>query len=113
MRTASDVISRIQWDPVFQERRGNVVVGYLDRFYGILERCFDGFNWHDELPDVGEDELAIPQHRIRYFKYRDFKIWDKESRFVNYRIRTIIVYQLPRIATAENSGKCLGQTIPL
>ena len=26
------------------------------------------------------EALAIPQHRIEYFKYRGFKVWDKKSR---------------------------------
>ena len=31
---------------------------------------------------IGTDEnvLAIPQHRIHYFKYRNTKIWDRDSR---------------------------------
>ena len=27
-----------------------------------------------------ENILAIPQHRIHYFKYRNEKIWDRDSR---------------------------------
>ena len=26
------------------------------------------------------DDLAIPQHRIEYFKYKGTKVWDKKSR---------------------------------
>ena len=26
------------------------------------------------------EDLAIPQHRIEYFKYRGTKVWDKKSR---------------------------------
>ena len=26
------------------------------------------------------EDLAIPQHRIEYFKYKGTKVWDKKSR---------------------------------
>ncbi|CAG0919412.1 unnamed protein product [Notodromas monacha] len=80
MRTAIDVISRIRWDPIFEERIGMVTVGYKDRFFGTLERSFGMFNWDEELSAVDDDDFAIPQHRILNFKYRDEIIWDKNSR---------------------------------
>ena len=30
--------------------------------------------------DADYEALAIPQHRIEYFKYRGAKVWDKKSR---------------------------------
>ncbi|CAG0884608.1 unnamed protein product [Darwinula stevensoni] len=78
MKTAGDVISRIRWDENFPEEF--FVVGYADRFLGVVEKPFGAFNWHDDLAAVDNDTLAIPQHRIRYFKYRTRKVWDKEQR---------------------------------
>ena len=55
-------------------------------FYTIVqqEEGFDRFSHWGDLSSVaiGTDEniLAIPQHRIHYFKYRDEKIWDRDSR---------------------------------
>ncbi|XP_019614965.1 PREDICTED: uncharacterized protein LOC109462795 [Branchiostoma belcheri] len=80
MRTALDVINRIQWDDDLPSR--NFVIGYLDRFTGVQERPFDEFTW-GELSDAELDDLAIPQHRIQYFKYHDQKVWDKNERLDN------------------------------
>ncbi|XP_056398384.1 leukocyte receptor cluster member 9 [Hyla sarda] len=80
MKTASDVISRIQWDP--QLPKEHFIVGYLDRFLGTIEKPFSAFCWED-LSSVGVDVLAIPQHRIQYFKYQDLVVWDKASRIDN------------------------------
>lgn len=77
MRTASDVISRIRWDEELPAE--NFVVGYLDRFSGLVEKPFHFFSW-DDLASVDYDVLAVPKHRIVYFKYRDQKIWDKNER---------------------------------
>ncbi|XP_035696177.1 leukocyte receptor cluster member 9-like [Branchiostoma floridae] len=80
MRTALDVINRIQWDEDLPSK--NFVIGYLDRFTGVEERPFDDFTW-GELSDAEQDDLAIPQHRIQYFKYHDEKVWDKNERLDN------------------------------
>ncbi|CAH1272946.1 LENG9 [Branchiostoma lanceolatum] len=80
MRTALDVINRIQWDEDLPSK--NFVIGYLDRFTGVQERPFDDFTWGD-LSDAEIDDLAIPQHRIQYFKYHDEKVWDKNERLDN------------------------------
>ncbi|KAK1150672.1 leukocyte receptor cluster member 9 [Acipenser oxyrinchus oxyrinchus] len=78
MKTAEDVIARVQWDP--QLRAEEFSVGYLDRFVGVLERPFSEFSWED-LASVDQYEtLAVPQHRIQYFKYRDRIVWDKNQR---------------------------------
>ncbi|XP_002733274.1 leukocyte receptor cluster member 9-like [Saccoglossus kowalevskii] len=82
MKTASDVISRIQWDSSLSKKR--FTVGYLDRFLGIIEKPFTVFTWTSELASVDDHfELAIPQHRIQYFKYRDTIVWDKNCRLDN------------------------------
>ena len=77
MKTASDVISRIQWDEKLNE--SNFVLGYLDRFVGIVEKPFIEFSWED-IASVDYNTLSIPQHRIQYFKYCDEIVWDKRSR---------------------------------
>ena len=77
MRTASDVINRIKWDEMLPEEF--FVVGYIDRFLGVKEESFGTFVWED-LASVDYDVLAIPQHRIQYFKYKTEKVWDKNER---------------------------------
>ncbi|XP_051921115.1 leukocyte receptor cluster member 9 isoform X1 [Hippocampus zosterae] len=79
MRTADDVISRILWDPSADASR--VVVGYVDRFLGVLERPFCDFNWDTNPCDCDyATELALPRHRIQYFTYRGHRVWDRHSR---------------------------------
>ena len=80
LRQAADVISRILWDPDLNTE--DFSIGYLDRFVGIIEKPFKAFNWED-LASVGVNVLAVPKHRIQYFKYRDEIIWDKRSQLDN------------------------------
>ena len=77
MRTAEDVINRIKWDEMLPEE--SFTVGYLDRFLGLQEEHFSTFSWED-LAGADYDVLAIPQHRIQYFKYKTDKVWDKSTR---------------------------------
>jgi 2'-5' RNA ligase/uncharacterized protein (UPF0248 family) len=80
MKTASDVIKRIQWDQ--EINKSFITVGYLDRFLGLKECSFDSFDWGDiVLADLGA--LAIPEHRINYFKYKNEIIWNKKNRLDN------------------------------
>lgn len=80
MKTAADVVNRIQWDELINKEY--ITVGYLDRFVGIKECSFETFDWGDiVLADLGA--LAIPEHRINYFKYKDELIWDKNQRIDN------------------------------
>ncbi|XP_035218548.1 uncharacterized protein LOC118191810 isoform X2 [Stegodyphus dumicola] len=77
MKTASDVISRLLWDDSLPQSK--FVVGYLDRFDGIVEKKFDSLDWRD--PSVVDNyTLALPKHRIQYFKYKNRKVWDKRTR---------------------------------
>ncbi|KAM9310350.1 leukocyte receptor cluster member 9 isoform 2-T2 [Pholidichthys leucotaenia] len=79
MRTADDVISRILWDPSVDG--SEFVVGYVDRFLGVLERPFSDFNWDTNPCDCDYSvELALPRHRIQYFTYRGQRIWDRHTR---------------------------------
>ena len=77
MRTAEDVINRIKWDEMLPEE--SFTVGYLDRFLGVQEEPFSTFSWED-LAGADYDVLAIPQHRIQYFKYKTEKVWEKSER---------------------------------
>ena len=78
MKTASDVISRIKWDEELSPK--DFTVGYLDRFLGILEKCFADFSWEDLASVDHFVDLAIPRHRIQYFKYLGEIVWDKRKR---------------------------------
>ncbi|XP_061572964.1 leukocyte receptor cluster member 9 [Cololabis saira] len=79
MRTADDVISRILWDSSVDS--SGFVVGYVDRFLGVLERPFCEFNWDINPCDCDfSSELALPRHRIQYFSYRGHRVWDRHTR---------------------------------
>lgn len=78
MKTASDVISRIQWDEELSPK--DFVVGYLDRFIGIVEKCFTDLSWEDLASVDHFVDLAIPRHRIQYFMYMGEIVWDKRER---------------------------------
>lgn len=77
MKTANDVISRLLWDDSIDQDKFSV--GYLDRFDGIIEKSFSSLDWRD--PSIVDNHtLAIPKHRIQYFKYLSRKVWDKRNR---------------------------------
>jgi hypothetical protein len=89
MRTAEDVIKRLQWDVVDGAMHG-FSVGYLDRFLGVIEEPFESREglWRD-----------VPQHRIQWFKYGGATIWEKET-------RTDFVF-----GTANGNGKRLPEVV--
>ncbi|KEF53292.1 uncharacterized protein A1O9_10740 [Exophiala aquamarina CBS 119918] len=78
MRSAQDVLHRLQWDGDLDISRFKV--GYLERFDGIKET--PASNWVTEVTD----EEWIPQHRIKYFKRVDpsggseVVVWDRDQR---------------------------------
>jgi uncharacterized protein (UPF0248 family) len=81
MKTAEDVISRIEWDDRLDKRYFRV--GYVDRFLGLQEKSFNDFDFKVDLSTVSDRHssiLAIPKHRIQYFKYNNEFIWDKDTR---------------------------------
>lgn len=81
MKTAEDVISRIEWDDRLDKRYFRV--GYLDRFLGLQEKSFNDFDFKVDLSTVSDRHstvLAIPKHRIQYFKYDNEIVWDKDTR---------------------------------
>ena len=102
MKTAGDVRRRIQWDEEINKEQ--ITVGYLDRFLGIKECRFGAFDWGDiVLADIGA--LAIPEHRIHYFKYKNEVIWDKNTRLDNVYGSTgsnITIYDVMMRLDAEN-----------
>ncbi|KAJ5626366.1 hypothetical protein N7510_002675 [Penicillium lagena] len=70
LRTASDVINRLLWDPSYDH--SDFVIGYEDRFEGRLEASLG--SWKKDLTD----EEFIPQHRILYIKRRGGEVvWDR------------------------------------
>lgn len=73
-RSSADLISRLRWDPEMDS--SDYVVGYEDRFLGIMERALD--QWKAEQTD----EEFIPQHRIEYFKRKSdgVIVWDRKQR---------------------------------
>ena len=107
LRQAVDVISRILWDPDLQSE--DFTIGYLDRFVGIIEKPFMAFSWED-LASVGHNVLAVPKHRIQYFKYRDEIVWDKRSGLDNVfgskggKVITDIVSPPTKSAASADSG---------
>lgn len=81
MKTAEDVISRIEWDERLDTRYFRV--GYVDRFLGLQEKAFTEFDFKVDLSTISDRHskvLAIPKHRIQYFKYNNEIIWDKDTR---------------------------------
>lgn len=81
MKTADDVISRIEWDDRLDKRQFRV--GYTDRFLGLQEKSFTDFDFKVDLSTISDRHsniLAIPKHRIQYFKYANEIIWDKDTR---------------------------------
>jgi len=65
---ANEILSRIKWDPKFNPEE--FIIGYKDRFEGIMEISFKEF----------EENAEIPVHRIFYFKQNGFIVWDREKR---------------------------------
>lgn len=62
MKIVSDVILRIKWDVELSLK--DFIVGYLDRFVGIMEKYFEDFSWDDfVLVDYFVD-LVISRYRI-------------------------------------------------
>eukprot|EP00164_Ancoracysta_twista_P004522 GFYU01006102.1.p1 GENE.GFYU01006102.1~~GFYU01006102.1.p1 ORF type:complete len:1730 (-),score=510.95 GFYU01006102.1:75-5264(-) len=82
MRPSWDVIARLKYDQDLPQSL--FTVGYLDRFSGIQEKMFTDFDWENAIDTVDNNTLAIPQHRIEYFKYRDAFVWHKADRIDDF-----------------------------
>jgi uncharacterized protein (UPF0248 family) len=78
LRTASDVLNRLRHDPEMNVHLGEYVIGYLERFDGMLEMPVA--DWVRE----STHEEFIPQHRIRYIIRRrqgdDELVWGRDER---------------------------------
>mmetsp|Transcript_17097 Transcript_17097/g.29376 ORF Transcript_17097/g.29376 Transcript_17097/m.29376 type:complete len:1067 (+) Transcript_17097:87-3287(+) len=80
MRSALEVVHRILWDDSLPTDA--FIIGYLDRFVGIVEKGISAFNFQEDISTLSHLEFSIPQHRIQYIKYYSEIVWDKrpESR---------------------------------
>jgi poly(A) polymerase len=67
IRHSVDVFNRIKWDA--QMSLQNWVIGYEDRFVGIIE-----------VPIAEFDHSTIPWHRVRIFKRDGEIVWDRLNR---------------------------------
>eukprot|EP01113_Clastostelium_recurvatum_P051122 TRINITY_DN9857_c0_g1_i1.p1 TRINITY_DN9857_c0_g1~~TRINITY_DN9857_c0_g1_i1.p1 ORF type:complete len:962 (+),score=263.64 TRINITY_DN9857_c0_g1_i1:104-2989(+) len=67
MHTSEEVYNRIMWDGHLNKEE--FIVGYEDRFVGVLEVPFEEF-----------DTANIPFHRIRTFKRNQEVVWDRKAR---------------------------------
>jgi len=68
LRTSEDVYARIKWDTSFNQE--NFVMGYTDRFRGIMELPYVDYS-------PGGD---IPFHRVHYFRNTEGYVWDRDTR---------------------------------
>ena len=78
LRTVMDVVHRIQWDDQFNPE--DFVVGFLDRFDGMVEEAFPFFDWSDVTTVDDWETFCIPKHRVYYFKCRGEVVWDRRTR---------------------------------
>lgn len=108
LRTAAAVIQRIRWDPSLDP--ADFSVGYTDRFLGVVEEPFSAFCWDQPLAALGPGLLAVPQHRIRYFRFRGRVVWDRASRTDHVFGSGSIEGRGPTILDALDSGNALGDS---
>lgn len=82
MRTALDVIHRVQHDLLFDASQ--VVIGFTDRLAqgGVRESPLSAMNFDEDIAALDDRvDLALPQHRILYISYHEFgSIWCKKDR---------------------------------
>jgi uncharacterized protein (UPF0248 family) len=74
LRTSADVYNRLMWDA--SADAADHVVGYVDRFEGIMEMPLLSFKREVE------DEAFVPFHRVEYFRRKSdsVRVWDRRSR---------------------------------
>ena len=66
-------LDRILWDPKYKGRQDEFMIGYEDRFLGLMEVS---------IRDYLNSE--IKSHRIHYFRCGDDKVWDRSTRTDNF-----------------------------
>jgi 2'-5' RNA ligase/predicted kinase/uncharacterized protein (UPF0248 family) len=110
MRTSEDVVNRIQHDECIDKNL--VIVGYLDRFLGVIEKKFTSFVWC-RVEMASYLDLAIPKHRIEYFKYHGEVVWSKKDRidkvFGSSKSNETILEVIERHASAVEEEQRLAQ----
>ncbi|KAM5296739.1 leukocyte receptor cluster member 9 isoform 2-T2 [Glossophaga mutica] len=109
LRTAAAVIQRIRWDPRLDP--ADFSVGYADRFLGVLEEPFSSFCWDEPLAALGPGSLAVPQHRVRYFRFRGRIVWDRASRTDHVFGSGLAEGRGPTILDALDGGDGLGDGV--
>lgn len=79
MRPSHHVISRLRHDTALAAAIPDILVGYLDRFCGVITRPFLDFDWSDyaSLDPYDKTILAVPKHRIVLFRYKTTDIWNR------------------------------------
>ncbi|KAJ3192240.1 hypothetical protein HK101_006860 [Irineochytrium annulatum] len=76
LRSSADVFNRLVWDGGYDTSR--YVVGYMDRFVGMLEVGLEEFA--RRKADIDGDEW-IPFHRVWYFRDVDGTVvWDRKQK---------------------------------
>ena len=78
LRTASDIISRLRWDASQGLDPSTILIGYMDRIEGPMEKLVKDFI----SASTGGD---IPEHRILYFRRSNGQqsrhvLWDRVGR---------------------------------
>eukprot|EP00048_Salpingoeca_helianthica_P017033 m.235348 g.235348 ORF g.235348 m.235348 type:complete len:218 (+) comp20021_c0_seq1:92-745(+) len=108
MRPADDVVKRLRSDPSVPV--ADMIVGYEDRFLGIIEKAFLDLNWA-EFSSLSHVSVAIPKHRIVYFKYRTLIVWDRRTKLDNVfgslggsRLPDVIAAHQAAIAAAPDAN---------
>jgi len=76
MKTEREVIDWIRWDSSLKALQPHMIIGYRDRFEGVLEMKF--VDWESLDKDV-TGLTYIPGHRIVYFRLHDQVFWDRRS----------------------------------
>ncbi|KAI9218925.1 hypothetical protein BC828DRAFT_349906 [Blastocladiella britannica] len=76
LRSSKDIMNRLLWDKAAYDPN-DYVVGYLDRFDGIMERALLAFK-----PDDESDPDWVPMHRIVHFRRvsDNVKVWDRKNK---------------------------------
>lgn len=68
LRPAQEILQQLRWDPRFDEQE--YVLGYQERFEGIRETSLCAYLHESE----------VPLHRLRYIRWGDQHIWNREQR---------------------------------
>lgn len=104
LRPALDVFNRLRWDDFYTSSDERFLIGYEDRFTGIIEMPMS--SWRQEQTD----EEFIPQHRIVYFKRVSdgVKVWDKKER-VDLVFGSGFSSDVPGVKAGEEVGEEVGE----